>query len=181
MLLYLVRRILVMIPTLLVVSALVFVIIQLPEGDYLSAHVAELEAQGERVSAEKIEFLRRQYGLDRTPVEQYFHWLFGMLEGDFGFSYEYNLPVSEIIGDRLFLSFLLSFATIVFTWMVAFPSASIPLPTSTASRTTRSPSSASSASPPPTFCSRWCFSTLPTSSSEPPSAGSWTRSTSTGR
>ena len=121
MLVYFVRRVLVMIPTLLVVSALVFVIIQLPEGDYLSAHVAELEAQGERVSAEKIEFLRRHYGLDRTPLEQYLHWLLGMLQGDFGFSYEYNLPVTEVVGDRLFLSFLLSFATILFTWAVAFP------------------------------------------------------------
>jgi peptide/nickel transport system permease protein len=121
MLAYLVRRLLVMIPTLLVISVLVFVIIQLPEGDYLSSHIAELEAQGEKVSQEEIAYLRDRYGLDRTPVEQYLVWLAGMLQGDFGYSFEYNLPVSEVVGDRLFLSFVLSFATIVFTWLVAFP------------------------------------------------------------
>ncbi len=121
MLAYLVRRLLVMIPTLLVISVLVFVIIQLPEGDYLTSHIAELEAQGEKVSQEEIDFLRRQYGLDRSPVEQYGVWLAGMLQGDFGYSFEYNKPVSDVVGDRLFLSFVLSFATIVFTWVVAFP------------------------------------------------------------
>ncbi len=118
---FLVRRTLVMIPTLLVISALVFIIIQLPEGDYLSSYITELEAQGEKVSAEKIQFLREQYSLDKPPLEQYFTWLWGMLHGDFGYSFEYNLPVSQVVGDRLFLSFLLSFATIVFTWAMAFP------------------------------------------------------------
>jgi peptide/nickel transport system permease protein len=118
---YLIRRLLVMIPTLLVISMLVFVIIQLPEGDYLSSHIAELQAQGEKVSHDEIAFLRQQYGLDRSPVEQYLVWLAGMLQGDFGYSFEYNLPVSDVVGDRLFLSFVLSFATIVFTWVVAFP------------------------------------------------------------
>ena len=110
-----------MVPTLLVISALVFIIIQLPEGDYLTSYITELQAQGEAVSAERIEFLREQYGLDKPPVEQYVHWLLGMLHGDFGYSFEFNRPVSEVVGDRLFLSFLLSFATIVFTWVVAFP------------------------------------------------------------
>lgn len=118
---YLIRRALVMIPTLIVISALVFVIIQLPEGDYLSSHIAELQAQGESVSRDEVAYLRQRYGLDRSPVEQYFVWATGMLKGDFGYSFEYNLPVSDVVGDRLFLSFVLSFATIVFTWIVAFP------------------------------------------------------------
>ncbi len=118
---FLVRRTLVMIPTLLVISALVFIIIQLPEGDYLTSYITELEAQGEKVSAEKIQFLREQYGLDKPPLARYFGWLWGMLRGDFGYSFEYDLPVSQVVGDRLFLSFLLSFATILFTWAVAFP------------------------------------------------------------
>jgi len=118
---YLVRRLLVMIPTLLVVSVLVFVIIQLPEGDFLSSYIAELEAQGETISNNKIAFLRQQYGLDEPQVVRYFDWLGGMLQGDFGYSFEYNLPVSEVVGDRLFLSFVLSFTTILFTWVVAFP------------------------------------------------------------
>ncbi len=118
---FLVRRTLVMIPTLLVISALVFIIIQLPEGDYLTSYITELEAQGEKVSGEKIQFLREQFGLDKPPLEQYFSWLWGMLRGDFGYSFEYDLPVSQVVGDRLFLSFLLAFSTIVFTWAVAFP------------------------------------------------------------
>jgi peptide/nickel transport system permease protein len=110
-----------MIPTLLVISVVVFTIIQLPEGDYLSTYIAELESQGESVSRERVEFLRQQYGLDQPLVVQYFTWLFAMLQGDFGYSFEYNLPVADVVGDRLLLSFLVAFSTIVFTWVVAFP------------------------------------------------------------
>ncbi|MFQ6022932.1 MAG: ABC transporter permease [Acidiferrobacterales bacterium] len=118
---FLVRRVLVMIPTLLVISILIFGIIQLPEGDYLTSYIAELESQGEKVSKERVAFLRQQYGLDKPFIAQYFTWLMGMLQGDFGYSFEYRIPVSEVVGDRLFLSFLLSFSTILFTWVVAFP------------------------------------------------------------
>ena len=121
MLQYLVHRILVMIPTLLVISALVFVIIQLPEGDYLESYIAELESQGESVNKDKVRFLREQYGLDKPMWEQYLIWLFGLLQGDLGYSFEFGLPVSEVVGDRLFLTFLVSFATIIFTWVVSFP------------------------------------------------------------
>lgn len=110
-----------MIPTLLVISALVFVIIQLPEGDYLESYIAELESQGESVNKEKIAFLREQYGLDKAVWEQYFVWLFGLVQGDLGYSFEYGLPVSDVVGDRLLLTFLVSFATIIFTWIVSFP------------------------------------------------------------
>jgi peptide/nickel transport system permease protein len=110
-----------MVPTLLAISAIVFTIIQLPPGDYLSTLIAELQSQGESANLERIAFLREQYGLDRTPVEQYFRWLFGLLQGDLGWSFEYNLPVSEVIGDRLALSFLIAFVTVLFTYAVAFP------------------------------------------------------------
>ncbi|MBT5049276.1 MAG: ABC transporter permease [Rhodospirillaceae bacterium] len=118
---YLIHRLLIMIPTLLVISAITFVIIQLPPGDYLSAYVAELQSQGESVSEAKIAFLREQYGFDRPMWQQYGIWVIGMLQGDFGFSFEYNLPVTEIVGDRLWLTFLVSFTTILFTWAVSFP------------------------------------------------------------
>ena len=118
---FFVRRLLVLIPTLLVISILIFGIIQLPEGDYLTSYIAELESQGEKVSKDKIAFLRQQYSLDKPFITQYFKWLTGMLQGDFGYSFEYRIPVSEVVGDRLFLSFLLSFSTILFTWVVAFP------------------------------------------------------------
>ncbi len=121
MLEYILRRVLTMIPTLLVISFLVFVIIQLPPGDYLESHIAELQSQGESVDEQKIAFLREQYGLDRPFFEQYFFWLIGMLQGDFGYSFEYELPVTDVVGDRLFLTILISIVTIIFTWMVAFP------------------------------------------------------------
>jgi len=118
---YIIRRILTMIPTLLVISMLVFVIIQLPPGDYLESHIAELQSQGEAVDEQKIAFLREEYGLDKPMYEQYFFWVTGMFQGDFGYSFEYNLPVSEVVGDRLLLTILISIVTILFTWMIAFP------------------------------------------------------------
>ena len=121
MLAYFVRRLFVMIPTLLAISAIVFFIIQLPPGDYLSNQIAELRAQGEAASMAQIEHLRAQYHLDKTPVERYFIWLFGLLHGDLGWSFEYDLPVNVVIGDRLVLSFVVGFATVIFTYAVAFP------------------------------------------------------------
>jgi peptide/nickel transport system permease protein len=118
---YIIRRILTMIPTLLVISMLVFIIIQLPPGDYLTSYIAELRSQGESVDEQKIAFLREQYGLDRPVYEQYLVWLGGMFQGDFGYSFEYSLPVTEVVGDRLFLTVLISVVTILFTWIVAFP------------------------------------------------------------
>jgi len=121
MLNYLSRRLLTMILTLLAISALVFIIIQLPPGDYLTTYIAELQSQGETVPQEKIDFLRAQYGLDRPLVEQYFIWLFGIVQGDLGYSFEYNLPVTDVVGDRLLLSLVLNFATILFIYIVSFP------------------------------------------------------------
>ncbi|HSM40635.1 MAG TPA: ABC transporter permease, partial [Afifellaceae bacterium] len=69
---YLFNRLITMIFTLFVISILVFVIIQLPPGDYLTTYIAELQAQGVKVADDKIKFLREQYGLDKSMVEQYF-------------------------------------------------------------------------------------------------------------
>jgi len=121
MLEYIARRILVMIPTLLVISALVFIIIQLPPGDYFTTYMNELQSRGESIDEAKIAFIKQQYGFDKSMVEQYFTWVVGMLHGDFGYSFEYSQPVSDVIGVRLLLSFIGSFTTIVFTWIVAFP------------------------------------------------------------
>jgi len=110
-----------MIVTLFVVSILVFVIIQLPPGDYLTTYIEELKAQGETVDPKKITFLREQYGLDRPLYEQYLTWVTGLLQGDLGYSFEYNLPVADVVGDRLFLSMLLNVATVIFVYIVSFP------------------------------------------------------------
>ena len=82
---FIVRRILIMIPTMLAISVLTFIIIQLPPGDYLTTYIAELQAQGEGSNIEKIEFLRQQYGLARPMIEQYGIWLLGLLQGDMGY------------------------------------------------------------------------------------------------
>ncbi len=121
MLLYVLRRLLGAVPTLLLISFVTFVIIELPPGDYLSAQIAEMQAQGEAVSQEKIAYLRELYGLDRPFLERYLTWLWGLLHGDLGWSFEYDRPVTEVIGDRVFLTFVVSFATVLFTWIVAFP------------------------------------------------------------
>ena len=118
---YVIRRILMMIPTLIAISAITFVIIQLPPGDYLSTLIAELQSQGENVDTAKIDALRAQYGLDRPMIEQYLVWVWGLLNGDFGFSFEYQLPVADVVGDRLFLTLVLNFTTIIFIWIVSFP------------------------------------------------------------
>jgi peptide/nickel transport system permease protein len=115
------NQLLIMIPNLLVISFLVFTIIQLPEGDYLSTYVSELRARGETVDEERIVFLRHQYGIDRPFHEKYLSWLGNALKGDFGHSFEYDLPVMDVIGDRFFLTFVVSFSTILFTWIVSFP------------------------------------------------------------
>jgi peptide/nickel transport system permease protein len=121
MLSYFVRRILVMIPTLLVISLVVFVIIQLPPGDYLETLISELRAQGENIDPAKIEFLRQQYGLDRPLIEQYWLWLFGLLQGDLGYSFEFELPVADVIGVRFWFTAVLALSTTLFTYAVAFP------------------------------------------------------------
>ncbi len=118
---YLVHRILIMIPTLIAISVVIFTIINLPPGDYFSTYIAELQSSGEAADLAKIHFLQVQYGFDRPLWEQYLYWVAGLLQGDMGYSFAYNLPVNEVVGDRLLMTFLVSFATIIFTYVVAFP------------------------------------------------------------
>jgi peptide/nickel transport system permease protein len=121
MLKYIFLRFVAMIPTLAIASLLIFAIIELPPGDYFESYIAELQASGESVDPKKIEYLRAEYGFDKPMWQRYFSWVWGMFHGDFGYSFEYERPVSELIGSRLFLTMLLSFVTIIFTWVIAFP------------------------------------------------------------
>ncbi len=130
MLKYTLQRILILIPTLIVISLVTFAIIKLPPGDFLSNRIDELKSQGDTAALEKVVFLRRQYGLDKPFMEQYGVWVgvwpseegySGLLQGDWGWSFEYDLPVKDVVGDRLLLSFILNFSIILFTWIVAFP------------------------------------------------------------
>jgi peptide/nickel transport system permease protein len=121
MLAYVVRRVMVMIPTLLVISMISFTIIQLPPGDYLTSLIAELEQSGDPVDRQVIEALNRRYGLDRPIYVQYFIWISGFIQGDMGMSFEANKPVAELIGDRIFLTMVVSFTSLLFVYIVAIP------------------------------------------------------------
>lgn len=131
MLTYAVRRILIMIPTLLVISLVTFMIIRLPQGDYLSNEIAELQAQGESGAIAKAEFLRHEFGLDRPVIVQYAMWIgawpqpsghiSGLLQGNLGWSFEFNRPVATVVSSQLVLSLALNIAAVLFTWIVAFP------------------------------------------------------------
>jgi len=118
---YLVHRLLIMVPTLIAISLVIFIIIHLPPGDYFSTYIAELQSQGEPADLAKIAFLKAQYGFDRPLWEQYLYWVGGLLRGDMGYSFAYSMPVNRVVGDRLFLTFLVSITTVIFTYVVAFP------------------------------------------------------------
>ena len=118
---YIARRILVMFPTLLLISFISFIIIVLPPGDYLESMIASLEAQGERVQQDTIDFLRRTYDLDQPVYVQYVRWFTGMLRGDFGYSFEYHRQVRDVIGERLLLTIIISLVTTAFTIAMAWP------------------------------------------------------------
>jgi len=103
------------------ISVISFVIIQLPPGDWLSSYVATLRVQGTQVSDEMISELRVQYGLDLSPVEQYFKWMLGLLQGNMGFSFGYNRNVTELVLERLPITLLISFLGISATYLIAIP------------------------------------------------------------
>ncbi len=118
---YLIKRVITMAMTLVVISALVFIVIKLPPGDYLTTYIEELKAQGENVDQSRIDFLRTRYGLDQPAWQQYLTWATGLLRGDLGWSFEYDQPVSKVVGETLFLTVILKLATVLFIYAVAFP------------------------------------------------------------
>ncbi len=119
---YIGRRVLYMIPTIFVVSLVSFAIIQLPPGDYLTTYIAQLSAAGDLVEEDVIAALEARYGLGQPVYVQYYKWISGiLLRGDFGHSFEWNLPVKDLLWERLSLTLILSLSTLMFTWIVAFP------------------------------------------------------------
>lgn len=127
---YLVRRFLVMIPTLLVISFLTFGIIELPPGDYLSNQISALQASGESAGVQKIEFLRKEFGLDRPFFERYLVWVGlwpgphgfnGIIQGNWGWSFEFEQPVQVVVGPTMLLTIILNAATILFVYIVSLP------------------------------------------------------------
>jgi peptide/nickel transport system permease protein len=117
---YLARRIIIMIPTLLIISFISFFLIQLPPGDFVDAYIMALEQDNEDTSQELADTLRSRYGLDKSAIGAYLSWMKGVLVGDFGFSFSHNRPVRELIGERLLLTIVVTSTTMLFTWVVSF-------------------------------------------------------------
>lgn len=121
MLRYIGWRLLMMIPTIFVISVVSFIVIQLPPGDFLTSYVAGITARGETIDDATVESLRNAYGLGQPIYVQYFKWITGVLHGDFGQSFTWRVSVSSLIWDRVWLTILVSMVTLLFTWIVAFP------------------------------------------------------------
>ena len=118
---YVLHRLLLLPLLLFLFSVTVFAIVQAPPGDFLTAYTATLASSGTSISAEHLEALRREYGLDRPMYVQYGKWMWNLLHGNLGLSLEYQRPNSELIGERLVLTVVLALLSFVFTWAVAIP------------------------------------------------------------
>ena len=118
---YVVSRILGMIPTLAIISLIVFVVIQLPPGDIVDATLNRMQSQGLEVSDEQMQNLRAQYNLDEPMPIQYLRWAGGFLTGDMGYSYLVARPVNELVWERLGYTLVITISALLFTWIVALP------------------------------------------------------------
>ncbi len=118
---YIVQRLLLLPFLLLVYSFVIFAIMQAPPGDFLTTYVATLQASGSSISAEQIDMLRHQYGLDQPFIVQYLYWLQDLLSGNLGLSLEYQRPNAELIGEQLGLTIALAVMSFVLTWIIAVP------------------------------------------------------------
>jgi peptide/nickel transport system permease protein len=122
MLRFVTRRLLWMVLTLAAISFVTFVVIKLPPGDYTSTVIANAEARGQDIPDSQIAELKRHYGLDKPFMVQYLTWVSGVvLHGDLGQSFAWNQSVASLIGSRVLLSIVLSIASLLFVWAIAFP------------------------------------------------------------
>ena len=120
MLRFIVRRVLLMIPTLFVISALVYFIIDLPPGDCVSSQIDELLARGDADAHQRADELRELYGLNMPLWQRYLSWVSGIFRWDFGLSCQDTVPVADLIGERLTLTIIMETSTIAFIWIVSF-------------------------------------------------------------
>jgi peptide/nickel transport system permease protein len=118
---YIGRRVLLAVFTVWAISALAFAIIQLPPGDYVTSYIAQMASMGSVVSEEEAQALRIQYGLGQPIYVQYYKWMRQVVVGNFGQSMEWRRPVTEVIGDRLWMTVALSLSALILTWVLALP------------------------------------------------------------
>jgi len=121
MLNYLLRRALYAVVAIWAVSIISFFIINLPPGDYVTSYIAQLQNTGSIVLADEAENLREFYGINRPLYVQYGKWINQIAHGNLGYSFEFGLPVNDVIGERLILTMILALVTVVFIWIVAIP------------------------------------------------------------
>ena len=121
MLKYIVKRTLVLIPLLLALSVVVFVIIQLPPGDYLTTYINNLRSTGQQVTEDEIAALEARYGFDQPMYVQYMKWMQNLLRGDLGYSFVYKRSVNSLIASRLPATITLSVVSVLLIWIIAFP------------------------------------------------------------
>jgi peptide/nickel transport system permease protein len=122
MLAYILRRILLMIPTLFVISVVSFIALQLPPGDYLTSYAAQLTTQGEYIDQQSLDSLRERYGLGEPVYVQYGKWVYGIVtRGDWGQSMEWQKPVKDLIGEALGLTVALAVFSLLVSWLIAIP------------------------------------------------------------
>jgi peptide/nickel transport system permease protein len=119
---YILRRVAIMIPTLIIISIISFIVIQLPPGDFLTSYVMSLRAQGENIEEDAIQAMRDRYGFGEPLYVQYGKWVSGIiLRGDWGQSMEWQRPVKELIWERMALTVVLSLAALFVGWFIAIP------------------------------------------------------------
>jgi peptide/nickel transport system permease protein len=118
---FIVRRFVHALFLLLLISIVVFVVIDLPPCDYLTSRAAELERQGSHNAELQLRGLRERYGLDRPLYVRYWLWASNFVQGDFGESFEYQRPVKDLIGDSLLLTVVMSVLTLAMSWVIAIP------------------------------------------------------------
>lgn len=127
------RRLLILIPTVFVISIATYTIIQMPPGDFIEARIMELEMEGDQSAIQEVKELRELFHLEDPVVMRYFRWLGipwfvsfessdrGLLQGSLGRSMEDTRRVNDVVGDRIMLTFMISLFTIIFTWVMAVP------------------------------------------------------------
>lgn len=121
MLTYVLRRLGLAVITVFAITVVTFVILHLPPVDFVTAYAAQAAASGSAISPAEADAMRLAYGLNQPLLVQYWKWLSMVAVGDFGRSFEYGRPVTEVIGDRLWLTILLSLGAIIVTWGLALP------------------------------------------------------------
>jgi ABC-type dipeptide/oligopeptide/nickel transport system permease component/ABC-type transport system substrate-binding protein len=130
---YVGQRLVIMVPTLIIISIITFAVIQLPPGDYVTTRIMELESIGDQAGKQEIDDLRNMFYLDESMTSRYLHWMGikwfttlqdkdkGLLQGYMGRQMSTGKLVNDIVGDRILLTILISLGTMLFTWITAIP------------------------------------------------------------